>query len=420
MQAPRYKTAWRAAGALLALLGTITVITAIAVVARGGPRRTAPRSVVDVDVAPSRSDHLSYASWLSRQQMMVDGHNDLAWEMRVRGARDFAQLPLDADQEGVLQTDVARLAAGGLGGQFWSVYVPCSAQGLDAVRVQLEQIDIVHRMAKRYPETFRVATTVHEAREAFAAGRIASFLGMEGGHAIDSSLEALRMFFRLGVRYMTLTHTCDTPWATASTSAPEGGLSEYGRTVVREMNRMGMLVDLSHVSVQTMRDALEESTAPVIFSHSSARALCDHARNVPDDILALVAENGGVVMVNSYPPFVTCSDSATLSDVADHIDHIRDTIGAEHIGLGADFDGIEIVSEGLEDVSKYVDLIAELIRRGYSDDDLALIMGENVLRALHTAEQVAASEYTTFPSVDFLAPADHYSPGNVTRCQSNR
>jgi membrane dipeptidase len=372
---------------------------------------------------------------LHRSVPLIDGHNDYPWALREKSpGRDLTVLDIARPQPTIM-TDVARLRAGGVGGQFWSVYVPSSMQGKEAVRATLEQIDIVHRMAAKYPETLTLARTADDVERAFKAGRIASLIGMEGGHSIDSSLATLRMMHALGAGYMTLTHSTNVPWADSATDTPAlGGLSAFGEEVVREMNRLGMLVDLSHVSSETMADAIRVSKAPVIFSHSSARAVCDVPRNVPDDILTQVAATGGVVMVTFVPSFIAPesgklypqlaamaktygNDSAamrkaraefrkthpepkaTLSMVADHIDHIRKVAGIDAIGLGGDFDGIDSVVEGLEDVSKYPDLTAELLRRGYSDEDIRKILGKNILRVMRKAESTAASMKTTTPSV---------------------
>ena len=323
-----------------------------------------------------------------------------------------------------------RLREGGLGAQYWSVYVPTSVEGADAVRATMEQIDVVYELARRYPDTFEIALTADDVERVFASGKIASMMGMEGGHSIDSSLAALRMFYRMGARYMTLTHSRSTPWADSSSGpATSGGLSEFGSEVVREMNWLGMLVDLSHVSPATMHDTLDVVEAPVIFSHSSAKALCDHNRNVPDDVLRRLPENGGVVMVSFVPQFTSqelkdhgdrrsaerdrleavsgATDEsvregvaaweranpaprATLAQVADHIDHIRDVAGIDHVGIGSDFDGISSTPVGLEDVSKYIDLTVELLDRGYSDEDVRKILGKNLLRVMRAAEATAA------------------------------
>jgi membrane dipeptidase len=328
-------------------------------------------------------------------------------------------------------TDIARLRRGGVGGQFWSVYVPVELAGQAAVTATLEQIDIVHRMMRKYPETFELARTSDDVERIFKQGKIASLIGMEGGHSIDSSLGALRMFYQLGARYLTLTHSRNVPWADSCSDEPIlGGLSPFGEQVVREMNWLGMLVDLSHTSPETMADAIRVSEAPVIFSHSSARTLNDVVRNVPDDILGSMPKNGGVVMVTFVPGFLSPkvaewtarqaseqarlklqfpadesavkaglaawdaanpAPRATVRDAADHIDHIRKVAGIDHIGIGGDFDGITSVPLGLEDVSTYPALTEELLRRGYTDDDILKINGLNVLRVMRTAERVARS-----------------------------
>ena len=382
-------------------------------------------------VVMAQNDPLARARNLHRQAPLIDGHNDYPWALRgVDPARDFAKADITGSVPS-LHTDIPRLRQGGVGGQFWSVYVPASMQGREAVRATIEQIDIVHRMMRRWPETFRFTRTAQEVERTFRDGRIASMIGMEGGHAIDNSLATLRMMRALGVGYMTLTHGANVPWADSATDKPiNGGLSAFGEEVVREMNWLGMLVDLSHVSPETMADAIRVSEAPVIFSHSSAKALCNVPRNVPDDILQLLPKNGGVVMITFVPGFISQSVAdhgtklaeaqqtfrhqfpnndaylaaamerwraanpeprATLSQVADHIDHVRKVAGIDHIGLGGDFDGITTVIQGLEDVSKYPDLTAELIRRGYTDDDIKKILGQNILRVMRRAEQVAAA-----------------------------
>ena len=372
---------------------------------------------------------LEHARELHRQIPLIDGHNDLPWQYRQRVSRALSKIDLSKPQP-ELHTDISRLREGGVGGQFWSVYVATSLTPEESVRATMEQIDVVHNMLRAYPEAFQLALTADEVEQAFAAGKVASLIGMEGGHSINNSLAALRMFYNLGARYMTLTHNTNVPWADSCTDDPHSnGLSAFGREVVREMNRLGMLVDLSHVSPDTMHDALDATDAPVIFSHSSARALNDHPRNVPDDVLKRVVENDGVVMVNFVPDFISKSvyehtqrrtaeqerlesaapDSteeavdeamkqwdeanpsprATLSDVADHIDHIRSVAGVDHIGIGGDFDGITTTPIGLEDVSKYPDLTAELLRREYGDDDILKILGGNVLRVMRKVESAA-------------------------------
>ena len=336
-------------------------------------------------------DLLARAMALHKQVPLIDGHNDYPWALRQNNVeRDLNKLDIRMPQP-KLHTDIPRLRAGGVGGQFWSVYVPANMQGPAAVRATFEQIDVVHRMVRKYPDTFELALTAADVERIFKAGRIGSLIGMEGGHSIDNSLATLRMFYTAGARYMTLTHSTNIRWADSGTDMPKvAGLSRFGEEVVREMNRLGMLVDLSHTSADAMRGAIRVSEAPVIFSHSDARALNDHGRNVPDDVLQLVRRNGGVVMVTFVPGFLTSTGKATLADVANHMDHVRKVAGADHVGIGSDFDGIETVPVGLEDVSKYPALTAELLRRGWTDDDVRKALGSNVLRVMRRAEEVAA------------------------------
>jgi membrane dipeptidase len=371
---------------------------------------------------------LDRARGLLKSSPLVDGHNDYPFEVREKAQQDLDKLDIRKPQPSIM-TDIDRLRRGGVGGQFWSVYVPVELAGQRAVTATLEQIDIVYRMVGKYPDVFELALTADDVERAFKKGRIASLIGMEGGHSIDNSLGALRMFYRAGARYLTLTHSRNTAWADSSTDTPAaGGLTPFGEEVVREMNWLGMLVDLSHVSPDTMADALRVTAAPVIFSHSSARALTDVPRNVPDRILQMMPKNGGVVMVTFVPGFLSAkvaawtarqaaeqdrlrqqfprddaavkaglaswvaanpAPRATLSDAADHIDHVRKVAGIDHVGIGGDFDGISSVPQGLEDVSTYPALCAELLRRGYTDDDVRKIAGLNVLRVMRDAERVS-------------------------------
>jgi membrane dipeptidase len=361
---------------------------------------------------------------LHKSTPLIDGHNDYPWALRdLDPGKDFSKADI-AEPVPKLMTDIPRLRKGGVSGQFWSVYTPSTMMGKEATRVTMEQIDVVHRMTQKWPSVFEIAYTASDVERAFKAGRIASMIGMEGGHSIDNSLGALRMFYALGARYMTLTHSSNLAWADSATDTPaHNGLTRFGEEVVHEMNRLGMLVDLSHVSPDTMEDALRVTEAPVIFSHSSAKAICNVPRNVPDNILQMLRKNGGVVMVTFVPGFISqavadynavpqeqrkgAAPAATISQVADHIDHIRKVAGIDHIGFGGDFDGITDVVQGLEDVSKYPDLTAELMKRGYSDDDLKKILGLNVLRVMRQVEKVAAGlQKTRQPSTATIEQLD--------------
>lgn len=322
------------------------------------------------------------------QTPVIDGHNDFPSQVLQRGGSlELVDLSRPRPE---LHTDLQRLRAGMVGAQFWSAYVTADSMERGALRHALREIDVIHRMVERYPELeWGLSADAIEAAQ--RQGRIASLIGLEGGHAIEGSLSALRLFHQLGVRYVTLTHSRSTDWADSGTDAPRhGGLSPFGEEVVREMNRLGIFVDLSHTSPETMADALRVSTAPVIFSHSSARAVTDHPRNVPDEILRDIPGNGGVVMVTFVPDFVSSTGRATLADVADHIDHVRRVAGIDHVGIGGDFDGISSVPQGLEDVSTYPALFAELVRRGYTTEDLRKIAGLNLLRAMRAMEAEAA------------------------------
>ncbi|WP_406089651.1 dipeptidase [Kitasatospora purpeofusca] len=373
---------------------------------------------------------LERARAVLRTAPVVDGHNDLPWAMREQVGYDLDALDLAADQSARLHTDLVRLTAGGVGAQFWSVYVPSRLAGDHAVSATLEQIDFVHALVDRFPERLRLALTADDLEAARTEGRIASLIGAEGGHSIDCSLATLRALYALGVRYMTLTHNDNTPWADSATDKPAaGGLTAFGEEVVREMNRLGMLVDLSHVSADTMRDALRVSEAPVLFSHSSSRAVCAHPRNVPDDVLARLADNGGVAMATFVPKFIlpaaiewtaaadenmrargfdhldttpagmACQRAyeeanprpvATVTTVADHLDHMREVAGIDHIGIGGDFDGTAFLPDGLDDVAGYPNLIAELLRRSWSEVDLSKLTWHNAVRVLRDAETAAA------------------------------
>lgn len=347
-------------------------------------------SMPSTGAAPGDDAHMAIARRVLSTTPLVDGHNDLPWAIRNHepAPHDVAAYDLRTRTPG--HTDIPRLREGMVGAQFWSVYIPFNAVEEGAAKVQLEQIDIAHQIIRRYPDVFELALTADDALRIFREGKIASMLGMEGGHAIENSLGALRAFYDLGVRYMTLTHSANLDWADSCCALPAlGGLSEFGLEVVREMNRLGMLVDLSHVSPESMHDALDVAEAPVIFSHSSARGVMEHPRNVPDDVLRRLPENGGVVMITFVTSFVSPGDSATMGDVIRHIEHVRDVAGIDHVGIGGDFDGITTVPVGLEDVSTYPALFAELSRRGWSEQDLRKLAGENALRAWRQNDVVA-------------------------------
>ncbi|HXJ63435.1 MAG TPA: dipeptidase [Actinomycetota bacterium] len=392
---------------------------------------------------------LERARDLLRRAPVIDGHNDVLWELRTKVAYDLDRFDLAEDRP-ELMTDLPRARSGGLGGQFWSVYVPSDMPGDTAVTATLEQIDGLHAMLDRYPDALRLTRTADEVERAAVDGVLASMVGVEGGQSIGGSLGALRMLARMGAGYMTLTHNHNTRWADSATDEPEhGGLTRFGEEVVREMNRCGVLVDLSHVSADTMANALDVTETPVIFSHSSARAVCGVPRNVPDDILRRVPGNGGVVMVTFVPMFVIAAGEelsaayiaeakrikaehpddpyaaheameawfdrhemppAHLTDVADHIDHVRDVAGIDHLGIGSDFDGSSSMPEGLEDVSKFPNLFAELLRRGYSEEDLAKIARGNILRVMRENERIASrlrrERAPSLARIDDRAPED--------------
>jgi len=368
---------------------------------------------------------------LLRLHPVIDGHNDLLWAMRDLNGYDFEAYDV-GERQTQTHTDLPRLRSGGVGAQFWSVFVPC-AEGERSVTSTLEQIDAAYRMIERYADRLAPATTADEVEAAWADGRIACLMGAEGGHQIAESFGVLRMYHRLGVRYLTLTHNDNVPWADSATDAPVlGGISDFGREVVREMNRIGLAVDLSHVSHDVMRDVLDVTAAPVLFSHSSAFALCDHPRNVPDDVLARLADNGGTCMVTFVPRFVNQAvrdwalvaehrareqgvdprdipaldaveaayqeevphPPSTLADVVAHLDHVREVAGVDHVGLGGDFDGVDWLPEGLEDVASYPRLLTALGEAHWSDDDLARLTCRNVLRTMRAIEDVAGSPTT--------------------------
>lgn len=347
--------------------------------------------------AGQTADHDEVARRVLRSVPLFDGHNDLPWAIRNASAAPMDVGAYDFRGQAEGHTDLDRLRAGMVGAQFWSVYVPFDAVAEGAARVQLEQIDIARQVIRENADHLSLVGSTDEVLEAFGKGKVASLLGMEGGHAIENSLGALRAYYDLGVRYMTLTHSSTIDWADSATGdETHGGLTSFGSAVVTEMNWLGMLVDLSHTSPATMHDALDVAEAPVIFSHSSAKAVTDHPRNVPDDVLRRLPENGGVVMITFVPSFINDAvrdfsgsgpaPQATMDDVIRHIEHVRDVAGIDHVAIGSDFDGISAVPVGLEDVSKFPDLFAELSRRGWSETDLMKLAGDNLIRTMRAAE----------------------------------
>lgn len=395
---------------------------------------------------PADPELLERARALLARWPVVDGHNDLPWALRQQVRYDLDRRDIATDQRAHLHTDLARLRAGGVGAQFWSVYVRADLQGDAAVSATLEQIDCVRALVQRYPGDLLPAQSADEMESARARGRIASLMGAEGGHSIACSLPTLRALHQLGVRYMTLTHNDNVPWADSATDKPvAGGLTRFGEEVVREMNRLGMLVDLSHVSADTMRHALRVTRAPVVFSHSSSRAVCDHPRNIPDDVLEQLPANGGIAMVTFVPKFVlpeavewskaaeenleqhgfhaleTTPEAravheefeaahprpvATVATVADHLDHMREVAGIDHLGIGGDYDGTSFTPAGLDDVSGYPNLIAELLGRGWSGDDLSKLTWANAVRVLREAEgrarELRRTEKPSIATIDQL------------------
>ena len=381
-----------------------------------------------------------------RRTPLIDGHNDLPWALRQGFGNDPYRVDLATNLAATtrLHTDIPRLRAGGVGAQFWSVYVPASLEPVEAAKATFEQIDTVKRIAAAYPSVFEIATTADDISRIHKAGRIASLIGMEGGYSIDDSLGLLREFYDSGARYMTLTHSKTTTWADSATDAPKwGGLSPFGEQVVKEMNRIGMMVDLSHVSEETMTDAIRVSTAPVIFSHSSARAVTAHPRNVPDAVLRMMPANGGIVMVTFVPGFISerlrvwnseqaaevtrltvlnqgdpdavkagtatwvaahPAPHATIADVVAHIQHVRQVAGIDHVGLGGDFDGVDALPDGVTGVDAYPAILADLMAAGWSETDIRKIAGGNMLRVMRAVEAVAASKAGEKPGMAVLAP----------------
>lgn len=425
----KYRRALWLVGAGLAMGMPVEVTAQVA-----AQKPTAALSMKDA----SLEARVAYVKRLLRNTPLIDGHNDLPWAMREAAKDPLDVVAYDLRRKTAGMTDIARLRKGMVGGQFWSVYIPGEVRDSGYARIQLEQIDIAKRVIARYPDVFVPAFTAADVRKAYAQRKIGSLIGMEGGHAIENSLGALRSYYELGARYMTLTHNVTLDWADAANDAPRhNGLTAFGKEVVREMNRLGMLVDLAHTSPAVMSQALAISEAPVIWSHAAARGVTNVPRNVPDSILAKLPKNGGVLMMTFVPGFVSQAvagygaqvtavrDSvtqrypndgdaqfkavaawreshptprATINDVADHLDHIKKIAGAAHVGIGGDFDGITETVQGLEDVSTYPTLFAELVKRGWTDAELKGLAGENVLRALSRAEQVSVQLRKTRPA----------------------
>ncbi|KAK3108639.1 hypothetical protein FSP39_012298 [Pinctada imbricata] len=370
---------------------------------------------------------LQRAQTLLSNNPLIDGHNDLPWQYRQYAKNKVYTVDLSQDtrlqwNESVpmtdnvfpripAQTDIPRLRQGKLAAVFWAVFVSCGSTQKDAVRQGFDQVDVIHKYVEKYPTTFDLVTTAAGIENSFANGKIASLIGLEGGHMIGSTLGLLRMYYQLGCRYMTLTHSCDTPWAgnykTDLADPPvTKGLSEFGKIVVKEMNRLGMIIDLSHTGIDTQKDALMTTQAPVIFSHSSAYTLCNHYRNVNDEILNMTRVNGGLVMVNFYTGYINCFPSnqttPTLSQVVDHIEYIKDYIGIDYVGIGADYDGVDLLPVGVEDVSTYPKVFEELIKRGWSDADLIKLAGGNFLRVFKENERIRDTLANDSPFEDII------------------
>ncbi|MBI4405325.1 MAG: membrane dipeptidase [Deltaproteobacteria bacterium] len=329
---------------------------------------------------------------IHQSSLVVDGHNDLPWGLRTHADMDLTKFNLDTVQNN-FHTDMVRLRQGGMGAQFWSAYVPMSQPQASAVKMTFEQMDLIERMAKKYSSTLQLALSTKDIRQARLKGKIASLIGVEGGHSINNSLETLTKLYAKGARYMTLTHSKNLDWIESATDSPMSQpLNAFGESVVREMNALGMLVDISHVSARAMRSVLQVSTSPVIASHSSAYSVTQHPRNVPDDVLQTIASNGGVVMVNFYNRYIEHGGRVNVATLVDHIDHIVKVAGIDHVGLGSDYDGVELVPDGLEDVSCYPSITEELLKRHYSESDIRKILGENLMRAFQKVEELISTK----------------------------
>ncbi|XP_077989923.1 dipeptidase 1-like [Glandiceps talaboti] len=394
--------------AVLAILVSVAIAVPIAL-----------NSSSDETPTVTPDDHLEHAKQIMRRVPLVDGHNDLPGQMRRRWKNQLSDVNLWDDLP--THTDIRRLRDGIVGGQFWSVYIPCDTQYVDAVRQTLDQIDVTIRYIKQYSGVFELVTTGQGILDAHADGKIASLIGMEGGHHIDSSFANLRAMHALGARYMTITHNCNTPWADNNLVEDDlefGGLSEWGKDLIREMNRLSMLVDISHVAHQTMHAVLDIAQSPVIFSHSGARELCGHTRNVPDDVLLRLVDNGGIVMVVFYTLFVCCPPMETpaeecgITHVADHIDYIVSICGYDCVGLGADYDGVDLLPIGLEDVSTYPYLIEELVKRGWSDENIEKLIGLNLVRVMEQSELVAQNMVGVLAYADWIPRDDSEAEAN--------
>lgn len=354
------------------------------------------------------AQHLQTANQILSKFPIIDGHNDLPYQYRKIVRNQVEKLDISVSYPDI-HTDIPRLRKGHVGGQFWAAYTSCQTQYKDSIRAGFQQVDVIHRYVNQYPNTFQFARTAADIEAAISNGKIASLIGLEGGHMMSSSLAVLRQYYDLGVRYMTLTHNCNTPWARACCDSspwpyPGKGLNTFGEFVVKEMNRLGMMVDISHVHVDTMKDVLRVTQAPVIFSHSSSEQSCTHVRNVPDSILKMLPDKDAVVMINFYNRFVNCSDFCDIDLVADNIDHIKNLIGIDYIGMGADYDGVSYVPTGLEDVSTYPALFAELVRRGYTEEELGKIAQGNLLRVMKKIEKVSNSLAYLAPYEEHLQP----------------
>ncbi|XP_033762628.1 dipeptidase 1-like [Pecten maximus] len=407
----------------LVIVGGVALLIGLAV--------AIPMSKRDTHTAPS---HLESAKQFLQTNVLIDGHNDLPWQYRRYAYNKVNDIKLNEDTriewppgtpmndnsyEAIYaQTDIPRLREGRVGAQFWAAFIICASRAKDAVRQGFDQVDVIHKFIAKYPETFTMALTADDIETTFANGKIASLIGLEGGHMIANTLGVLRMFYQTGVRYMTLTHSCDIDWADNYKADENGGVSkgltDFGRTVVREMNRIGMMIDLSHVSHQTMLDAMETSEAPVIFSHSSVFSLCSHYRNVQDDVLLKLKENNGIIMINFYTGYINNAtdhrNTTTVYQVADHIDYVRNLIGADYVGMGADYDGVATMPIELQDVSTFPVLFAELMKRNWSTEDLVKLAGSNLLRVFRAVEKVRDEKIAMAPFEDIIDSADFVLP----------